>query len=136
MNLSSRMAKIGAIGGRKSKREITPAQQKKLVAARKRKSRLRKKFSNLKEEWRKETRLMSDTYRMSRNRHYRGIIEMGMDVVPIILEDLRVEPDHWFYALQKITNENPVSPSIQGHIKAMCSAWIKWGEDKRLIKKK
>jgi hypothetical protein len=39
---------------------------------------------------------------------YQRIIEMGQPVMPLIFRELEREPDHWFWALQSITGENPV----------------------------
>lgn len=38
------------------------------------------------------------------------IIGMGPVVVPLILEELRREPDHWFWALEMLTEDDPVPP--------------------------
>ena len=58
---------------------------------------------------------------------------MGPSVVPLILEELRREPDHWFCALEMTTDENPVSKEDQGHVQAMTNAWTKWGQRQGLI---
>ena len=39
-------------------------------------------------------------------------------VVPLILSELEKEPDLWFWALEAITDENPVSESDAGDIEA------------------
>lgn len=58
---------------------------------------------------------------------------MGMPVVPLILEDLRHQPYHWFWALNAITGEQPVPQSAHGRVREMADAWINWGEQKKLI---
>ena len=49
---------------------------------------------------------------------YQKIIGMGPAVVPLILSELETEPDHWFWALEAITDENPVSESDAGDVEA------------------
>ncbi len=35
------------------------------------------------------------------------MVEMGPAVVPLILDELRREPDQWFWAVESITEQNP-----------------------------
>ena len=42
------------------------------------------------------------------NKNYQQIISKGEGIVPLILEELKERPSHWFWALEMITNENPV----------------------------
>jgi hypothetical protein len=60
-------------------------------------------------------------------RPYQRIIGMGIAVVPLILEQLQREPDQWFWALESITDENPVPHESMGNVQAMAHAWIDWG---------
>ena len=55
---------------------------------------------------------------------------MELDVVPLILAELATEPDHWFWALHAITEENPVAPKDSGNVGKMTDAWIKWGRQR------
>jgi hypothetical protein len=64
---------------------------------------------------------------------YQRIIGMGISVVPLILEELRREPDQWFWGLEAITEENPVPPEAAGNVRAMARAWIQWGVDRDMI---
>jgi hypothetical protein len=59
---------------------------------------------------------------------YQRIIGMGSPAVPLILEELRREPDQWFWALEAITEENPVPPEAAGKVREMARAWIDWGQ--------
>ena len=63
---------------------------------------------------------------------YQKIIGMGPAVVPLILSELEKEPDHWFWALEAITDENPVSESDAGDIEASARVGVQWGRDKGL----
>ena len=61
------------------------------------------------------------------NTAYQKIIGMGTPVVGLILQDLKRQPDHWFWALRSITGENPVEPSNRGRVGEMATAWLEWG---------
>jgi hypothetical protein len=62
-------------------------------------------------------------------RPYQRIIGMGMPVVPLILEELEREPDQWFWALEAITEENPVPTEANGVVRLMAKAWVDWGRE-------
>lgn len=86
-------------------------------------------FLELAERWRRETGMLSIVSKMSFHPAYQRIIGMGQPVVPLILRDLEQEPDHWFWALQSITGENPVLPEQRGNLELMAAAWLAWGKD-------
>jgi hypothetical protein len=91
------------------------------------------RFAQLVRQWKAESELMSNTAQMAMLRSYQQIIGMGPAVVPLLLEELRREPDHWFWALEAITLENPVPPQDAGDLDKMAEAWVKWGVNARLI---
>ena len=41
---------------------------------------------------------------------------------------MRREPDQWFWALEAITEQNPVPPEAMGKVRQMAEAWVRWGE--------
>jgi len=99
-------------------------------------SSLREKFEKLKNQWREETSDISKIRFIIAHPAYEEIIEMGKEVLPFILEDLCCkDPAHWFFALQKISNESPVPKADWGDIPKMTTAWLKWGEKKGLLNK-
>lgn len=59
---------------------------------------------------------------------YQRIIGMGWPAVPMLLEELRREPDYWFWALESITEPNPIPPNAAGNLERMTQAWLDWGE--------
>ena len=65
---------------------------------------------------------------------YQRIIGMGPAAVPLILEELQREPDHWFWALEAITQEDPVPAAARGKIGDMADAWIAWGKQQGYIR--
>jgi hypothetical protein len=70
---------------------------------------------------------------MAMLRPYQAIIGMGLPVVPLILEELRREPDHWFWALEALTGENPVPTEVDGDMSRVSEAWLKWGRREGLV---
>lgn len=61
---------------------------------------------------------------------YRAIIDLGAAAVPLLLQELEREPDHWFWALKEISGENPVTPESRGNVAAMAKCWVDWGKSK------
>jgi hypothetical protein len=91
------------------------------------------RFRQLVQQWKDESRYLSNTAQMAMLRSYQSIIGMGPQAVPLILDELRREPDHWFWALEAITLENPVPPQDAGQLDKMAQAWIDWGFNARVI---
>ena len=61
---------------------------------------------------------------------YLQIISMGERVIPLIIERLRNQADHWFQALRQLTGENPVKATSKGNIQKMATDWINWAKAK------
>lgn len=89
----------------------------------------RDRFRELAERWSRETRDTSSLTRMVLHPAYQQIIGLGQAAVPLLLEELRDRPDHWFWALASITGENPVRDSDAGDSEAMATAWLEWGRE-------
>jgi len=94
----------------------------------------RERFRSLAQQWRSETQWLSSTRDIAMNPAYQAIIGMGADALPMILEDLRQNSGHWYWALKAISNEDPVVPRDRGSIKKMKGAWLQWGETKGLVR--
>jgi uncharacterized protein HemY len=93
----------------------------------------RDRFQRLRSQWKEQSRYLSNTAQMSMLGPYQRIIGMGTAAVPLILDELRREPDHWFWALESITEENPVPPEDAGRVQAMTAAWIRWGVERGFL---
>src|SRR5262245_10467438 len=96
-------------------------------------AKVRDRFQRLAAEWKQQSRYMSNSAQMAMLRSYQRIIGMGMDAVPLILNELEREPDHWFWALEAITDDNPVPPESLGKVRLMAQAWIDWGRRRGLM---
>lgn len=71
--------------------------------------------------------MTSSITQMATHPAYQQIIGMGKDAVPLILDELRREPDHWFWALHAITGDDPVPSNGRGKLEGMTRAWLDWG---------
>lgn len=89
---------------------------------------LAREFQSLSATWRRETALRSSVTQIALNPAYRQIIGMGKPALPLIFGELRRTPDHWFWALQAITGENPVPEEDAGDLEAMAADWLSWAD--------
>lgn len=90
-------------------------------------------FKRLAAEWRDETGMFSSISKKTVHSAYRAIIDMGEQVVPLILRDLKERPDHWFMALKTITGADPVPRTANVTFEQAAEAWIAWGRARNLI---
>lgn len=91
-------------------------------------------FERYADEWKSQTGHESVMSRRVLHPSYQRIIGLGQDALPFILHRLSSQPDHWFWALQSISGENPVSPEDAGRFDAMRDAWITWGRNRGLVR--
>ena len=96
---------------------------------------IQERFRELKEDWKSKTRHLSNTAQISLVFPYQMIIGMGPQVIPLILSELEKKTDHWFWALEAITGENPVAKNEAGDMEASARAWILWGKQNGLLPK-
>jgi hypothetical protein len=90
------------------------------------------RFLALVQAWKEETRLLSSIHDMVAHPAYLQIIGLGKEALPLLIDELRREPDHWFVALQAITGINPIPSSACGNVDAMARAWLIWAEKQGL----
>ena len=91
---------------------------------------LEARFRELVRQWQEATLLMSSITDMATHPAYQQIIGMGQTALPWILDELRREPDQWFWALKAITGEDPVPNSDRGNVPQMTQAWLNWAHDR------
>lgn len=94
---------------------------------------IRDRFVELTRQWQSETKQLSSVMAIALHPAYQSIIGLGPDAVPLILEELRSRPNHWFWALRAITGIDPVPVAERGRLQEMTKAWLKWGEEQELI---
>ena len=93
-----------------------------------------KRFRELVHRWKEGVGHLSSTARMAKHPAYREIIQMGSAAVPLLLAELKRDPDFWFAALREITKEDPVPARSAGKVKDMARAWVKWGRERGYIR--
>lgn len=92
-----------------------------------------KQFEDLAAKWKDDTGALSNLIKITKNKNYRLIIELGERMLPFILKDLEKTYDYWFTALQEITNKNPVPDEDFGNVKKMTEHWLKWGRQHKYV---
>lgn len=93
-----------------------------------------KKFFTLKAQWENETVMLSSATEIAMHPAYQQIIGMGDTAIPLILNEMKQKPGHWFWALKSIAGEDPVLPEQRGHVEEMTTAWLQWGKDEGYLK--
>ncbi len=78
-------------------------------------------------EWKSQAEFLASPTKIAELPAYQAIIAVGSAAVPLILGELRREPDHWFVALKRITGADPVPEDARGDIDRMAQAWLDWG---------
>ena len=96
-------------------------------------SSVRSRFRQLVTEWKQQSRFLSSATQMAMLQPYQRIIGLGPNAVPLILEEMQQESDFWFWALESITDENPVPPDDSGFVSKMTDAWLSWGRQRGLV---
>lgn len=93
-------------------------------------AKIEEKFENLVKKWKEETAFASTVLEMATHPAYQQIIGIGPTAIPLILNQLKEKPDHWFWALKAIAGEDPVPKELRGELDEMTKAWIAWGKEK------
>ena len=94
---------------------------------------LNDKFTKLTTQWQDETWFMSNADNIAKHPAYQEIIQMGKPALPLILDAMRTAPNHWFWALNLITNADAVKAEHAGNIQAMTQDWLDWGKKHCII---
>ncbi len=90
---------------------------------------LQRRFLDLATRWKQERGPLSSSALLAAHPAYQEIIALGPDVVPLLLAELELEPDHWFRALHALTGADPVPPESRGKLREMATAWLRWGRE-------
>lgn len=94
---------------------------------------IKEAFNHLVDDWLKNRPKGVDVADMVAHPSYQRIIGMGEAAVPLLLNELRRKPDHWFMALYAITGANPVPSESEGNVKKMAKSWLAWGSERGYI---
>lgn len=91
------------------------------------------RFRELVQAWKADIGPLSSATQMAMHPAYQRIIGLGLEAVPLILRELRRDPDHWFWALKAITGVDPVESRQRGRVREMARAWLRWGEEQEML---
>lgn len=95
-------------------------------------SSIQSKFQALVKKWKDETAHLSSPNDIAIHPAYQQIIGMGLDVLPLIFQELRDGGGRWHWALKAITGADPVPETDRGKVHLIKSAWLKWAEGRYL----
>lgn len=90
------------------------------------KQKLKQRFDLYNSIWQNETMFSSSISEITNNAAYRSIIGLGEDVIPFIIQDLKNNNSHWFYALEALTGQNPIKSEHRGIVELMKADWLEW----------
>jgi hypothetical protein len=85
------------------------------------------------QKWKTDTRHFSSVKAMVSHPSYRRIMGMGKDGVPLLLQELDRQPNHWLVALNAMTGLDPVP--VGATLNEAVSAWLNWGREKGYLPK-
>ena len=88
---------------------------------------IRQRFTKLAQRWRAETLYSSVLEDKLAHPAYQEIIEMGEDVIPLILDELRKRPSHWFQAIDSIVGRPILPEDFSGGFADAVAAYEQWG---------
>ena len=88
------------------------------------------RFQQFAKVWRDECAHLSSVREMVLHPTYQQIVGMGSSALPFIFAELERKPDHWFWALRAITQEDPVPPEHRGNVAEMAQDWLDWAKKK------
>ncbi|MGA2281635.1 MAG: hypothetical protein ABSG80_15185 [Verrucomicrobiota bacterium] len=86
---------------------------------------LAERFYSLVKKWKNETGHFSVIARRYENPAYKAILDMRESAIPMILNELKRNPDRWFSALEKLTGENPAKDAVNFY--EAVDRWVAWG---------
>lgn len=112
------------------KKELRRAIEEKLKSERTQRE-IGDKFNRLASQWLRETEYISSIKKACMHPAYQRIIGMGPDALPYLLRELESNPDHWFWALEAIAEDDPAQS--EDTFDGAARAWLNWGRAKRLI---
>lgn len=85
------------------------------------------RFRALATAWRSSTAEMPWPQQRAMHPTYQKIIALGKRALPLILAELEIENDDWYWALRTIADEDPVPRGERGQRDAMRRRWLEWG---------
>lgn len=82
----------------------------------------------------REIRRKRNYDKLTESKPYDRIVSIGLqnkrEVIQFLLMELNADRDHWFYALIKISGDNPMT-TVSAHkgVIALSQDWLSWGRE-------
>jgi hypothetical protein len=89
------------------------------------KKKLEKKFKELSLRIRNHARFTKLEF-LIQEAAYKELIAMGKDILPLLIQELEVNPEYWFHALKTITSQNPIKRGNQNKNSLIANDWKEW----------
>jgi hypothetical protein len=86
--------------------------------------RYERRFKLLLQLWKQKTEFLSSAKSIVDNEEFKGIVAMGYDVVPFILDSIEQEPSQLVWALNYIYGVK-ISNNPNTTVKEACKLWVK-----------
>lgn len=83
--------------------------------------------------WYRETASSSFVFDKLEHPDFQKIVDLGEEVIPFILLQLKKQPSFIYFALHFITGEDPILQKSSGNINLIIQDWMNWGIHKRYI---
>ncbi len=93
---------------------------------------LARTFNGLADRWERATGMYSSPTKRFSHPDYQAVIDMGPQVIPMILQRLKDKPDDWFFALKRLADGHDAAQGIDNFDDAV-EAWLEWGRIRGLI---
>jgi hypothetical protein len=96
-----------------------------------RESNIAVKFEEFATQVEEDCKHLSSPSQIAMHPSYQKIIGMGEPIIPLLIQKLDESPVMWFWALNAISEVNPVPKAHKGNIKLMIKDWKNWVNSKR-----
>lgn len=80
------------------------------------------------QKWKSETYFMSSIDEILDHPSILSIAKLGAPMISLILNEIRRDPSVLCFVLEDIVGYSPYNEEDIGNIKALCDAWVAWGE--------
>jgi orotate phosphoribosyltransferase len=94
---------------------------------------LERKFTQLAETWRQESRLASDPQDIQSHEAFAELVQLGKKAIPFVFQAYEHEPARWDLLLSKLTRQNPVPRQYAGDVYATRHYWLSWGRKHKYV---
>lgn len=88
---------------------------------------LRRIFSECVDVWTRDTLFTSSATELVLHPAYQRIIGLGRQALPLLFEELKHRPSHWFWALRAITGTD--AAEAEDTFEQAVQKWLAWGKE-------